>query len=425
MKKALIISYYWPPAGGPGVQRVLNIVEHLTEFGWEPIVLSVKNPSAPAHDDSLLSRIPSDIKVFCTETREPFNAYKKLTGRKTSDHLPKNLSTGTKISFREGFSRWIRANLFIPDARSGWKPFLVKEGLRIIDEYDPDIIFSTSPPHSLQLGAMQLARLSGKPWIADLRDPWTEAYWETQMPKTKRSRKKNSSYEKSVLDNASAITTVGEGISTLLKTKTETPVSVIYNGFREIPLKKGSTDKFEIVHLGNLSAMQSCEDLVLAIASLSPNEKEDIELVFIGSVAEEHRAMIAAHPDIHVKYHDFLPYEDMVQKAQTASILYLPRLNSSYSKGLISAKLFDYLALQRPILAVADKDSDIAGILKDSGCGKSFDPGEINAITRQIVSWKHQQKPFVVKEDSNIKRYSCRENVRLLSSLFEKIIENK
>ena len=122
------------------MQRVLNLVEHLPEFGWEPIILSVKNPSAPAHDESLLKRIPPDIKTFFTQTREPFTAYKKITGRKTSDHLPKNLTANPDSSFREKLSRWIRANLFIPDARAGWKPVLVKEGLSIIKEYDHDIV---------------------------------------------------------------------------------------------------------------------------------------------------------------------------------------------------------------------------------------------------------------------------------------------
>ena len=158
MKKALIITYYWPPAGGPGVQRVLNIVEHLSEFGWVPIILTVETPSAPSIDKSLLSRIPQNCKVYRTNTSEPFAAYKKLTGKKAGTALPKNISFDRKTSFSENLSQWIRANFFIPDARKGWKRFMVKEGLRIIKDEKPDIIFSTSPPHSLQLGAKQLAK---------------------------------------------------------------------------------------------------------------------------------------------------------------------------------------------------------------------------------------------------------------------------
>ncbi|MFA6618146.1 MAG: glycosyltransferase, partial [Candidatus Neomarinimicrobiota bacterium] len=233
MKKILIVTYYWPPAGGPGVQRILKIVEHLPEQGWEPIVLTVENPSAPAIDESLLARIPENIKIYKTKTSEPFEAYKKLTGKKAGEALPKNISLSENISAKEKLSRWIRANLFIPDARKGWKRFLVREGMKIIENEKPDLIFSTSPPHSLQLGAMRLAKKSGLPWVADLRDPWSEAYWEADMPKSKRSEAKNRVFESKVLNTADHITTVGKGIAGLLQKKTTKPVSVIYNGYRE------------------------------------------------------------------------------------------------------------------------------------------------------------------------------------------------
>lgn len=424
MKKALIITYYWPPAGGPGVQRVLNIVEHLSEFGWEPLILTVETPSAPAVDKSLLSRIPKNCKVYRTRTNEPFTAYKKLTGKKVGAALPKNIALDKKASLNERLSRWVRANFFIPDARKGWKRFMVKEGLKIIESEKPDIIFSTSPPHSLQLGAKQLAKRSSIPWVADLRDPWTEAYWEAQMPKTTQSKKKNLKYERDVLKTANHITTVGKGIQELIQKKTIRPVSVIYNGYRELNNKFIASEYFEIVHLGNLSSMQSCNELIDAITRLTKAEKKKLRLVFIGTLANEYKARLSRNPDINVEYVKFLPYSKMIFRARSASMLFLPRLNSSYSKSLISAKLFDYLALKRPVLAIADRGSDIDNILKHTRSGQSFLPEEIKEIATYIsknMSTKKTQKNAILPGNIEQERYSSRKNVHVLVDIFENL----
>jgi glycosyltransferase involved in cell wall biosynthesis len=420
MKKVLIVTYYWPPAGGPGVQRVLNIVESLPDLGWDPIVLTVKNPSAPASDMSLMSRISRRCKVYKTKTREPFEAYKRFTGKKPGSDLPKNISLNKKMSITEKLSRWIRANLFVPDARKGWVRYIVRDGMRVIRYEKPDIIFSTSPPHSLQLGAMKLAEKSGLPWVADLRDPWTEAYWESQMPKTRYSQKKNQRLEEQVLKSANLITTVGKGIRNLFKLKTNTPISVIYNGYREIYNSPIPSRNFEIIHLGNLSSMQSCHELFEAVNQMDLKYKRKIKLVFIGTLAEEHRRELETLTEVHYELIDFLPYKEMIERARQASLLYLPRLNSSYSKSLVSAKLFDYLALMRPILALADRNSDIAAILKDSKSGVSFASGELEKIKEFIersVDEPFEFSPF----HSSYLPYSTKENMSALVRKFNQL----
>ena len=427
MKKVLIITYYWPPAGGPGVQRVLKIVENLPSQGWEPLILTVEDPSAPARDKDLIKRIPDHCKIFKTKTREPFNAYKKLTGKSKDDVLPKNISLNSSSSLKEKLSRWIRANLFVPDARKGWKRYMIKEGLKIIKNEKPDVIFSTSPPHSLQTGAEHLARKSGLPWICDLRDPWTEAYWETHMPKTRVSQKRNRTLERRALNGADHITTVGKSIRDLLASKTAKPVSVIYNGYSEVNTEAIKTKKFQIVHLGNLSNMQYADTLYEALKKLKPEEQNDIKLCFIGHIAEEHKLKIALLEHIDTEYLDFLPHDKMMQKAREASLLFLPKLDSSYSKGLISAKLFDYLALRRPILAITDLGSDIADILNKTDSGKSFLPNEhreiSHYITELLIHW--QTSGTVVFENTKaLKRFSVIRNTASLVEIFEKTRKN-
>lgn len=426
MKKALIITYYWPPAGGPGVQRILNIVKHLPENGWQPIILTVKQPSAPAHDESLISQIPQNCIVYRTSTREPFTIYKKMTGKKSSEAIPKNITIdSTSISFTERLSRWIRANCFIPDARIGWKKHLIRKGLKIIKIEKPDIIFSTSPPHSLQLGAMALAQKSGIPWITDFRDPWTEAYWEMQMPKTIRSKNKNKQYEHKVLHVADHITTVGSGMKTLFCNKTPTPVSVVYNGFRDIVYNALPTEAYEIVHLGNLSAMQPLDELIQAIEILPSDVKNKIRLVFVGSVDPHHKNTLKLHPQIPVNYHDFMPYDKMLAIARRAAMFYIPRLQSNYSKGLITAKLFDYLALRRPILAFTESGSDMADILEQTQSGKAFTSNQQREAADYISYYVHKwetEGQTTLKNQSRTSSYSTQANVMLLVKQFDSLL---
>ncbi len=218
MKKVLIITYYWPPAGGPGVQRVLKFVKYLPAFGWEPIILTVENGEYPAIDESLISEIPPNLKIYKTNSFEPFNIYKNITGQK--GNIPTHvLSKSENESLIQKFSKWIRANVFIPDARVGWSQSIVKEGEKIFEIEKPDLIFSSSPPHSLQIGAMKLAKKVNSKWITDLRDPWTDGFWQKDLKRTKYALKKDSKFELKVLQNADSVITVSDSIVKLLKEK--------------------------------------------------------------------------------------------------------------------------------------------------------------------------------------------------------------
>lgn len=171
-KKVLIITYYWPPASGPGVQRFLKISKYLNDFGWKPIILTVKNGSYPSFDPSLENEIPEWVEVHKTKTFEPFTIYNRLTGSKG-----KNLGTGLiglegKQSFVKKLSIYIRANYFIPDARKGWYRYAVKEAKQLIQEKEIDAIITTGPPHSTHLIGKSLKEKFNLPWISDFRDPW-------------------------------------------------------------------------------------------------------------------------------------------------------------------------------------------------------------------------------------------------------------
>jgi len=427
MKKVLIITYYWPPAGGPGVQRVVKFTKFLPEFGWQPIILTVDNPTSPATDESLLAEIPKECKVYKTATLEPFNIYKYITGRKKNDLLSKNTiikSPGEKYS--EKISRIIRANLFLPDARVGWIPAMVKEGLKIIQNEKPDIIFSTSPPHSLQLGAKKLARKTGLKWVADFRDPWIEAYWDSEIERIDIANRFNKKLEMSILKNADIITTVSEGICDLFANKLDKRYEAIYSGMDLINKERIKSSNFQIIYLGNMSKYQSPDPILKAIAMLSTNKQSRIQILFIGQVYKEFIEIFKSQ-NIRIEIRDFLPRTEMMKTAKSASLLLLINLPTVYAKGLMTAKVFDYLSLRKPILAIGEKGGSLDELLIKTGSGHLYSDKDIEDISSFIGECVNNwiEKPDVLLEDGAfLDNYRTKDNVKRLTQLFEQVILN-
>ena len=220
MKKVLIITYYWPPSGGAGVQRALKFAKYLPEFGWEPVILTVENPDSPVDDTSLLNDIPKGTKVYKTKSLEPFELYKKFAGKKSDSKIPNDVLLNKKnLSLKVRLAQWIRLNLFIPDAKIGWKKYAVKKGLEIIKTENIDLIFTTSPPQTVALIGRKLSKLCGVKWIADFRDPWMEIVYYQNVNRTKLTKVVDSSLEKKVMNNADTIITISYDIADLIRGK--------------------------------------------------------------------------------------------------------------------------------------------------------------------------------------------------------------
>ena len=228
-KKVLIITYYWPPSGGPGVQRVLKFAKYLPEFGWEPIILTIDKGDYHASDNSLIDDISDSLKVYKVKSFTALDLYKKLKGNN------KKISSFELTRKSGGFAfkviKWIRANLFIPDARKGWNRAAIKEGLKIINNEKPEIIFVSSPPHSLQLIGLKLAKKTGLKWLADFRDPWTDAFWDKDLPRISIVKKWNLNQERKIIKSADALSSVSKGCIKLLKKNLNVNFNLIYNGF--------------------------------------------------------------------------------------------------------------------------------------------------------------------------------------------------
>ncbi len=423
MKKVLIITYYWPPAGGPGVQRITKFVKHLPEFGWQPIILTVMNPTSPAKDESLLKDIPKICKVYKTKALEPFNLYRFFTGKKKHENLAKDIIIKRPDeNISEKISRIIRANFFIPDARVGWIPLMVKEGKKIIIKEHPQVIFSTSPPHSLQLGAKRLAQKSGIKWIADFRDPWIEAYWESEIERIHPISRLNEKLELEVLKRANTITTVSDGISNFLNAKMSNRYVTLFSGYEDINTQVTQSENFNMVYLGNMSKYQSPEPILQAIKSLPADIKSAIRLSFIGKISEMFQKRFKDLDDFQFTIEDYMPHSDMMRKARSASLLFLINPPVVYDEGLVTAKIFDYLSLRKPILAIGNKNGALDHILTETESGRVFNPDEIDqmsAYIKRIFTGWDKDKYTLLGENKFLKKYNVKNNVKKLVDLFE------
>ena len=232
-RKVLVITYYWPPSGGAGVQRWLKFVKYLTLMGWEPIVYTPLNPEYPVEDKSLLDEIPPGVTIFKTPIKEPYTIYKKFVGMKSTDKVAANfISDGKKPSWAQKVAVWLRGNFFIPDPRVFW----VKPSVRFLSELledDPvDVIVTSGPPHSMHLIGLKLKQKYGIPWVADFRDPWTNIDFYHELMLTTVADSIHKRLERKVLTKADLVVTVNRAMQEEFLAKGAKQVSVISNGIR-------------------------------------------------------------------------------------------------------------------------------------------------------------------------------------------------
>jgi len=392
MNKVLIVTYYWPPSGGAGVQRWLKFSKYLPEFGWEPIILTVDPAYAayPVTDYSLVNDLPVSLKVYFTPALDYFSIYKKDQTKIPSAGFANN----TDKSFKGKILRFVRGNFFIPDPRKGWNKYAIKRACELIKAEGINHVITTSPPHSTQLIGLRIKKkFPDIKWIADLRDPWTDIYYYKQFYPTVFSKAIDLKYEKSVLKNSDKIITVGSSLKTLFSSKIkdlEQKIEVITNGydqsdFNEVPVSNPS--RFTLTYVGTLSDIYPIEGLIPALKTLHSSGK-DFLLRFVGTVSEKTRKMIEL--EIPAKYLEFLPYaihNEAIKYMISSSLLILIIPLHQSSKSIITGKIFEYLASGKPILCLGPVDGDAAEIISKCKAGRTFsyfDTANISKFVKNI-----------------------------------------
>ena len=435
MKKALIITYYWPPSGGPGVQRVLKFAKYLSDFGWEPVILTVENGEYPAIDETLSAEIPENCVVYKTKSAELSALYKKFTGMKTGDSIPVATLAHKNTTWKQKLSNFVRLNFFIPDAKIGWIPYAVREGKKIIKKEKPDIIFSSSPPPTVHLIAMKLAKWSGIKWVADFRDPWTNIHYLQQQRINPVSKLINKNLEKKVIEKCNAATCVSNNFVNLLTKTNNTKFTVITNGFdNEInyPVAKNA-DKFTVLYIGGLTHTRYYPDFVSSVAKLFETGKLDsnfIEFQFVGSIEkdilEDIREKFKHAPNI--KIIDYVTHEKALEFMHKADLLLLFLEKGKDYEGHIPGKLFEYLSTGNHILGIGNKNGDTAEIIEKTNTGKIFDPYEIDKIEDEIIfrfnCWANKINSEHKINTNEVNKYTRKKLTQKLAELFDSLTNN-
>jgi len=410
MKKVLIISYYWPPAGGPGSQRVLKFSKFLPKFNWRPVILTVRNGEYPYIDNSLESEIRADCKVYSSSTIEPFILYKKITGKDANSPLPVGQLTQKPDKTEHKIYNWLRTNLFLPDARMGWIIPGYLRARKVIQSQKIQAVVSSSPPHSLQLIAYLIHKEFKLPWIADFRDPWTEIQYYQVSKRNRLSHSIDHSFEKRVLRSANHITTVSSSIGQSFRQKlnrlnSESNISIIPNGWDPDEFKndsKPNPSKFIILHTGNLNATQNPSVLWKSLQTLlemHPSLKIDLQLKFIGRVHENIRRDIAdSNLNTITEYESFLPHEQIIGEIQKAAILMSVVPDVPDNRGIVMSKNFEYIGSGLPVLIIGPTDSDIAHIISDFSHSQMINYKDMETcktyLGKTYQAWKNRENPL-------------------------------
>ena len=423
MKKVLIITYYWPPSGGAGVQRWLKFAKYLPEFGWQPVILTVdpEYASYPQRDESLVREIGPDCLVYTTKSFELYNLYKFISGKKEVPYG--GFANESKESFLQKVSKFLRGNFLLPDPRKGWNKYALKKAEELIREFNIETVVTTSPPHSTQLIGLSLKKRHNIRWIADLRDPWTDIYYYNQFKHTALARSIDRNYERQVIEQADVIVSVSEDVKRIFAEKSRMPIAektvVVPNGYDEedFKLKEFSAESRKIItYTGTISEAYDVDKLLDALVRLDEKLKAQLLIRFVGKIPTtvEQRFRdtgldieLAGYVDHH-KSIEYLLRSDML-------LLVIPKVENN--KGILTGKFFEYMASQRPILAIGPVDGDLAKIILDTNCGRMFDYTDSAGMIRFIQNIFDPEITLVKPESTG--RYSRRELTHRIAGLFE------
>ncbi len=372
MRKVLVIAYYWPPAGGPGVQRWLKFVKYLPDFGFEPIVYVPENPSYPIMDENLVSEVPEHVKILKKPIREPY-AWASLISKKKTQTISSGIIKEKKPSLIEKLLLWVRGNLFIPDARKLWVKPSTTYLAKVIAEEGIQTIITTGPPHSLHLIGLGLKKKYNIQWIADFRDPWTSIGYHKKLRLTQYSKQKHKSLEKGVLLKADKIVVTSHATKLEFEAITPKPIKVITNGFDD-DLATVTLDKaFTISHIGSLLTGRNPLGFWKAVQELA-NENEDfknaVNIQLAGVVGEEVIASIKEFElEGFVHQLGYLSHDEVLQVQQKSQLLLLLEIDSEETQSIIPGKLFEYFNAKRPILAIGPKEWEAGAMVVEHKAG--------------------------------------------------------
>lgn len=425
-KKLLIITYYFPPAGGPGVQRWLKFVKYLPDFDVQPIVYVPENPTYPIVDEGLVKEISDKVIVLKNKIWEPYQLASVFSKNKT-----KKISSGIfpqkkKQTFLDKTFLWVRGNLFIPDARVFWvKPSVVYLE-KYIKENNIDTIVTSGPPHSLHLIGLELKEKLNVKWFADFRDPWTTIGYHKALRLSSYAEKKHKSLEHKVLNSADEIIVTSKTTKTEFQAITTKPISVITNGYDVENVEKQTLDsKFTLAHIGSFLSDRNPKFLwesLIELLSEIPDLKSHLEIKLIGAVSQEVLDSITEFKlNDYLNLLGYVSHKEAIAHQRKSQVLLLIEINSEDTKSIIPGKLFEYMVSNRPIIAIGPQGSDFADIIKETNTGVFFDYSEKAKLKSVILDFYNQFLEGKLQANGvGLQQYSRKNLTKQLAQLIKK-----
>ena len=394
-KKILIITYYWPPAGGPGVQRWLKFVKYLPDFGIQPVVYIPDNPTYPIVDENLVNEVSDKAIILRNKIFEPYQLASFLSKNKTKKISSGIIPNKKKQSFLDKTFLWIRGNLFIPDARVFW----VKPSFSYLEKYilenKIDTIITSGPPHSLHLIGLELKQKLDLKWFADFRDPWTTIGYHKSLRLSNFAAKKHKTLEHQVLNSADTIIVTSKTTKTEFEAITTKPISVITNGYDSEQVEKQTLDtKFSLAHIGSflsernpLILWESLTELIQEVPGFNSN----LEIKLIGAVSQEVLETISQFElNKYLNNLGYVSHNVAIAHQRKSQVLVLIEINSEDTKSIIPGKLFEYMVSNRPIIAIGPQDSDFAEIITSTNTGVFLTYSEKMKLKSVILDFYNQ-----------------------------------
>ncbi|WP_254245231.1 glycosyltransferase family 4 protein [Hymenobacter sp. BRD67] len=426
--RLLVITYYWPPSGGAGVQRCLKWVKYLPELGIEPTVITVDADQAtyPVRDESLLREVPPGVRVIRTATLEPFGSYQKLTGRAVPHGGFANEGTP---SLTQKMMRFVRGNLFIPDPRRGWNSYALAAVEKLLAQGEKfDAVLTSSPPHSTQLIGLELQKKHGLRWLADLRDPWTDIYYTKDLHRTAAAAWLDAHYEQQVLRGADAVLVTSPETERLFRRKlpdlAKGKIVVLPNGYDEADfqgLSAPPADCLLLTHTGTITARYRIDNLLKAIAECQQRyPRVPWRLRFVGQADAGVREQVAAAKLAEVtEFIPFVPHEQSIAYLLSSSVLLMAIPDVALNRGILPGKIFEYLATAKPVLCVGPAGSDADQVLREAGAGQAlpYDDYGLMLSTLEQLARGWQQNPNLDLPHARPTQYSRRGQAARLAEL--------
>ena len=410
-KRILLITYYWPPSGGPGVQRWLKMTHYLAEMGCEITVLTVdpKDAAYPHHDAKLLSDVHPSIEVVRTNAFNPF----ALTqwGKSKSQKGMANFSSPKDGGVKFRVMAFLRSHLFIPDPRKGWNRFAIKEARKLLVESAYDVLLTTSPPHSTQLIGLQLKREFGIRWVSDYRDPWTDIFYYHQLGHSAWSRKLDLRLEQSAISECDGLIAVGHELRNCFAQKYPEQASkmgVVHNGYdeRDFGTAKvsreemlGSNEGLIMAYTGTLSNLYNYEPLFEAVASFLENESSarcDIFGRIPGDIAED-----LSNQSKSIFLQGEIRHDEITAKQVAADVLLLLIPDVENAELILTGKIFEYLRSGNPIICLGPRHGEAAKVISECEAGRTFERQEFSEM-KAYIEQLAENKRKGIQHQSNL-----------------------